>query len=204
MVLLKKFYKSKDDDYENMSVVTGSLRLVLKGLHKGMIPHDSYTEDELKSFCESLISSQNQDGSWPVYKPEYSITEEDQIDFLYFPTQISCAVLSYGKQNFASVSQLKGIDEAIAGGLKFSMEKNLEGYGYNSPFQLLETLIIFIEGSVVELLNKDPRVCPSCYNRLIELKEEFQKLLDEGKTAMEYGGDYRDQYEFVLKGLENI
>lgn len=204
MVLLKKFNKSKDDDYENMSVVTGSLRLVLKGLYKGMIPHESYRSEEITSFCESLINSQESNGSWPVYKAEYTISEEDQVDFLYFPTQIACAILSYGKQNFASVAQLKGLDQAIAEGLKFSMERNLEGYGYNSPFQLLESLIIFTEGSVIELLNKDPRICPSCYNRLIELKEEIQKNLEEGNTKMEYGGDYREQYEFVLKGLENI
>jgi hypothetical protein len=206
MVLMKKFYRSKDNDYENMSVVTGSMRLVLKGLHKTMIPHQSYTEGQVLDFCRSLIEKQKEDGSWPVYKEEYasSILEEDQIDFLYFPTQIACAVLSYVKQNFAGSSRVSGLDQAISRGLKFSVSRNLEGYGYNSPFQKLESLIIFMEGSVIQLLNSDPRICPSCYERLIEVKEEIQDILDKGDTKMEYGGEYREQYEYVLAGLENI
>ncbi|MBB6482079.1 hypothetical protein [Spirochaeta isovalerica] len=206
MVLMKKFFKSKDDDYENMSVVTGSMRLVLKGLSKGMIPHENYTEDQILDFCRSLIENQAPDGSWPVYKDKYaeSISEEDKIDFLYFPTQIACAVLSYVKQNFSSSSKLGNLDEALSAGLRFSVSRNLEGYGFNSPFQKIESLHIFIEGSVIELLNSDPRICPSCYNRLIEIKEDLIETLEKGETAMEYGGDYREQYELVLKGLENI
>ncbi|MBN2657009.1 MAG: hypothetical protein JXR86_08105 [Spirochaetales bacterium] len=206
MVLMKKFFKSKDDDYENMSVITGSMRLVLKGLHKGMIPHDNYTEEQIIDFCRSLIENQAPDGSWPVYKDEYagSISEEDKIDFLYFPTQIACAVLASVKQKFPSASKLGNLDEALVAGLKFSVSRNLEGFGFNSPFQKLESLHIFIEGSVVELLNSDPRICPPCYNRLIEIKEELLETIKKGETVMEYGGDYREQYEQVLKGLENI
>jgi len=88
--------------------------------------------------------------------------------------------------------------------LKFSVSRNLEGFGYNSPFQKIESLHIFIEGSVIELLNSDPRICPACYNCLIEAKEEILEALEKGNTTMEYGGDYREQYELVLKGLENI
>lgn len=197
---------SKDDDYENMSVVTGSMRLVLKGLHKGMIPHESYNVEEIIAFCGSLINNQKEDGSWSVYKEEYksAISEEDNIDFLYFPTQIACAILSYVYLNIPGGKLIDGIEASISSGLKFSVTKNLEGYGFNSEFQTLESLLIFTEGSVIELLNHDPRICPSCYNRLIELKEELQKKVDTGNTAMEYGGDYKEQYEFVLKGLENI
>lgn len=204
MVLMKKFKKAVDDDYEHLSVVTGSMRLVLKGLYKGMLPHESYTVDEILGFCRSLIHSQSPDGSWPVYKEGYSVSEEDSIDFLYFPSQIACAILSHVKQKIVGGDQIEGIDKSIADGLKFIMRNNLEGYGYNSRFQLIESLIILTEGSLIELLNRDPRICPSCYNRIIELKEEFQTLLETGNTKMEFGGDYREQYEFVLKGLESI
>jgi len=203
MVLIKEFRKSADDDYENMSVVTGNLRLVLKALANGLIPHKDYTAEELISLSKSLINYQEEDGSWPVHKPEDKISEEDEVDFVFFPTQIACAILSHVKQN-CNISELPGLDEAISHGLKFSVSKNLEGYGFNNMFQKLESLIIFIEGSVPEILNHDPRICPSCYNRLIELKEEIQGLLDSGNTTMEYGGDYREQYEFVLEGLSNI
>ncbi|MBI9099636.1 MAG: hypothetical protein JEY91_14245 [Spirochaetaceae bacterium] len=203
MVLLKEFKKSADDDYENMSVITGSLRLVLKALSKGLIPHKDYTSEELTAFCKSLISNQEKDGSWPVHRPEDEVSEEDEVDFIFFPTQIACSILSYVNQNYYS-PELHGLNEAISRGLKFSISKKLKGYGYNNMFQLLESLIIFIEGSVPELLNKDPRICPSCYNQLIELKEEIQALLDSGDTKMEYGGDYREQYEYVLKGLEGL
>jgi hypothetical protein len=203
MVLMKEYKKSKDDDYENMSVVTGSMRLVLKALKNGLIPHEQYTEQELISFSKSLINCQESNGSWQVYKPEFSISEEDMVDFVFFPTQIACSILSHVKQNH-SVSELTGIDEAVSRGLKFSVSNKLEGFGYNMQFQKLESLIIFTEGSVIELLNQDPRICPSCYDRLIELKEEIQNLVEKGDTTMEYGGDYREQYEFVLKGLEGI
>ncbi len=203
MVLMKKYFKSKDDDYENMSKIPGSMRLVLKALANDLIPHEQYTEQQLITFCKSLISNQEIDGSWKVFKEAYTISEEDIIDFVYFPTQIACSILSHTRQKH-STSELSGIDEAISRGLKFCMSNNLEGYGYNKIFQKLETIIIFIEGSVIDLLNQDPRICPSCYHRLIELKEELQNILDSGDTKMEYGGDYREQYEFVLQGLSGI
>lgn len=203
MVLMKKFYKSKDDDYENMSKITGSMRLVLKALDKGLIPHAQYTEEQLIAFSKSLISQQEDDGSWRVNKTDVIISEEDEMDFVFFPSQIAASILSFVKQNH-SISELSGIEEAISRGLKFAVSRKLEGYGYNNPFQTLESIIIFIEGSVIELLNQDPRICPSCYNRLIELKEEIQDLVDKGDTKMEYGGDYKEQYESVLKGLNGI
>lgn len=203
MVLMKKYYKSKDDDYENMSKIPGSMRLVLKALAKGLIPHEQYTQQQLIAFSKSLISNQEANGSWKVYKEEYNVSEEDAIDFVFFPTQIACSILSHMKQK-NSIAELDGIDNALARGLKFCMSNNLEGYGFNTVFQQLESIIIFIEGSVIDLLNKDPRICPSCYDRLIELKEEIQNTLDSGDTKMEYGGDYREQYEFVLQGLAGI
>lgn len=203
MVLMKEFRKSKDDDYENMSVITGSMRLVLKALQKNLIPHEQYTEKELVSFCKSLISRQEIDGSWRVYKDDVQILEEDMVDFVFFPTQIACSILSHVMQKM-STTELSGIEEALSRGLKFAVSQNLEGYGFNMLFQKLESIIIFIEGSVVELLNQDPRICPTCYNKLIEFKEEIQTLLNSGNTKMEYGGDYREQYEFVLKGLDGI
>lgn len=203
MVLMKEFKRAEIDDYEELSVVTGSMRLVLKGLHRGMIPHESYSIEEIASFCSSLIRNQKPDGSWQVFSDDYSLPEEEENDFLYFPTQIACAVLSHVKQKLPTPG-IEGIDEAISAGLKFSVKKNLEGYGFNTRFQLLESLVIFIEGSVAELLNSDPRICPPCYNRLIELKQEIQSLLEKGETLMEYGGDYREHYEYVLEGLKNI
>lgn len=203
MVLLKEFKKSVDDDYENMSVITGSLRLILKALKNSLIPHESYTELELISMCKSLINNQEADGSWHVHRPEDSISEEDVVDFVFFPTQIACSILSHVKLN-CNCSDLAGLDEVLTQGLKFAVSNKLEGYGYNSTFQKLESLIIFIEGSVPQLLNNDPRICPSLYNRMIELKEEIQNQVDKGDTMMEYGGDYKEQYEFVLQGLSNI
>jgi len=203
MVLMKEFKKSKDDDYENMSVVTGSMRLVLKALKNGLIPHKQYTEEELILFSKSLIKNQETDGSWRAHKPEVTVAEEDIVDFVYFPTQIACSILSHVKQNH-NVSDMGDINEAISKGLKFAVSNNLEGYGFNKQFQKLESLIIFIEGSVIELLNQDPRICSTCYHRVIELKEEIQNLVDSGDTGMEYGGDYKEQYEFVLSGLGAI
>lgn len=203
MVLIKKYYKSKDDDYENMSKIPGAMRLVLKALANDLIPHEQYTEQQLVDFCKSLISKQEIDGSWKVFKEDVSVSEEDAIDFVFFPTQIACSILSHTKQKH-STENLSGIEEAISRGLKFCMTNNLEGFGFNKIFQKLETLIIFIEGSVIDLLNKDSSLCPSCYHRLIELKTEIQNILDSGDTKMEYGGDYREQYEFVLQGLAGI
>ncbi len=203
MVLIKEFRKSKDDDYESMSAITGCFRLVLKALDKGLIPHDSYTELELISFSRSLINNQEPDGSWPVHRPEDTISEEDQIDFVYFPTQIACSILSHVKQNH-NCRELADIDEVLTKGLKFSNSKKLEGFGFNSMFQKLESMIIFTEGSVPKLLNSDPRICPSLYDTLIESKEEIQKRVDSGDTVIEFGGDYRETFEFILKGLTNL
>lgn len=203
MVLLKKFRKSKDDDYENMSSITGSLRIVLQAMGKGLIPHEQYSMADVISLCKSLISNQESNGSWPVHKPGYVVEEEDVVDFIFFPTQIASSILSYVKQNL-NCSELDGLDNAISLGLKFSVSNKLEGFGHNSMFQKLESLIIFTEGSVAALLNQDPRICPPLYHRLIELREELQGIVDSGNTKMAFGGDYREQYEFVLKGLEGI
>jgi len=128
MVLMKEFKKSADDDYENMSVVTGNLRLILKALKNGLIPHKDYTSEELIALSKSLINHQEENGSWPVHRAEDKINEEDEVDFVFFPTQIACSILSYVKQN-CNISELSGLDETISRGLKFSVSKNLEGYG---------------------------------------------------------------------------
>ena len=208
ILTLKKFFVNKDNDYEDMVSRVGAHRIFLENILAGRAPNEEYGIEKLKVYCQSLIDGQRkgvsglQDGSWSVSPDPSGVAEEDQVDFHYFPTFIALAALTTCSGKFPEdIGTLPGLDEAIALGYEFAISGNLDGYGFNSLFQQIESILILGSGGCPAWLMDHPDICPAMVKRLREIGEDYKKRLAAGNTAMSFGGDYKTQFALAVKLL---
>jgi len=211
ILTLKKFFVNKDNDYGEMTERVGARRIFLDNVLAGKVPNDEYGVEKLLAYCQSLIDGQRkgvsglEDGSWSVSPDPSEVSEEDLMDYHYFPTFIAIAMLTTCAEKFPEeIGSLPGLEEAILQGYQFALGCNLEGYGYNSLFQQLESILILGSGGCISWLAKHPEACPGMVKRLREIGADYQSLLDKGDTVLSFGGDYKLQYTLAVSYLEPL
>jgi len=211
ILTLKKFFVNKDNDYSDMSERVGARRIFLDNVLAGKVPNDDYGVEKLIVYCQSLIDGQRKavpglnDGSWSISPDPSEVSEEDLMDYHYFPTFIAIAMLTACARKFPEeIGSLTGLDEAIVQGYKFAIGCNLEGYGFNSLFQQLESVLIMGSGGCISWLVNHPDACPGIVKRLREIAADYQSHLDKGDTVLSFGGDYKRQYTLAVTYLEPL
>ncbi len=211
ILTLKKFFVNKDNDYEDMASRVGAHRIFLENILSGRVPNEEYGIEKLKVYCQSLIEGQRigvqglKDGSWSVSPDPSGIAEEDKMDYHYFPTFIALAVLTACSRKFPDeIGTLPGLDEALARGYSFAISANLEGFGFNSLFQQIESILILGSGGCPVWLREHPEVSPAIINRLKEIGDDYKKRLETGDTKLSFGGDYKTQFTLAVKFLEPL
>jgi len=212
MVLtLKKYFVNKTNEYEDMTSRVGALRIFLENILSGQVPNDEYGVEKLTRFCQSLIDGQRigvaglRDGSWSVSPDPSEISEEDLVDYHYFPTYIALSLLITCSEKYPEeIGSLPGLNEVLIRGFEFSLTGNLEGFGFNSLFQQVESVLILGSGGCIRWLADHPEVCPSLAARLKEIGGEYKSRLEKGDTVLPFGGDYKPQFTLALKTLEPL
>lgn len=206
---VKKFFVNKDNDYEEMASRVGAHRIFLENILAGKVPNEEYSPEKLALYCASFIERQRKgvsglaDGSWSVSPDPSGVSEEDRMDYHYFPTFIALAILTICAEKFPEeIGALPGLEEALAGGYRFALTGNLEGYGFNSLFQQIESVLILGSGGCLKWLAARPEVCPGLNARLAEIAREYRTRLEGGDTALPFGGDYKVQFTLALKFLQ--
>jgi len=210
ILTIKKFSINKDNDYEKMTSKVGQMRIFLENILSGRVPNESYSSDNLYNFCRSLIEAQRPsgpelaDGSWSVSPEPSEVAEEDRIDYHYFPTFLALSLLvSCGKKD-SRIPALPGYNDALRRGFEFSMSGNLEGVGFNSLFQQVESILILGSGGCFSWLADNPECCPDLVGRLRELENVFRTRLESGDTVLDFGGDYKTQFTLVCQFLKPL
>ncbi len=211
ILTLKKFFVNKDNDYEEMASRVGAHRIFLENILSGQVPNDEYGPDKLRSYCESLVQGQRtgveglEDGSWSVSPDPSEISQEDAMDYHYFPTFIALAILTHCSRKFPEqIGSIPGLEDALVKGFHFAASSNLEGFGFNSLFQQIESILILGSGGCPAWLKEHPEACPSLVERLREIGREYRKRLDSGDTALSFGGDYKPQFTLAVRFLEPL
>ena len=211
ILTLKKFFVNKDNDYEEMASRVGAHRIFLENILAGHVPNEEYGTDKLRTYCESLVLGQRigvqglKDGSWSVSPAPAEISPEDVMDYHYFPTFIALAVLTYCSQKFPEeIGSIPGLDDALVLGYDFAASSNLEGFGFNSLFQQIESILILGSAGCAGWLKEHPEACPSLVRRLKEIGRDYSKRLDSGDTALSFGGDYKPQFTLAVRFLEPL
>ncbi len=211
ILTLKKFFVNKDNDYGNMAERVGARRIFLENVLSGKVPNDEYGVDKLKAYCESLIEGQRmgvpglEDGSWSVSPDPSGVSEEDKVDFHYFPTYVALSMLLACSKKFPrEIGSLPGLEEALHRGFRFAITGNLDGFGFNNLFQQVESILILGSGGCPGWLAENPEVCPALNKRLKELGNEFRARLETGDTVLSFGGDYKTQFTLAVKLLQPL
>ncbi len=207
ILTLKTFAVNKDNDYEKMASRVGQLRIFLNHLLAGDLPNQDYTQKDLAGFCRSLIDAQRgaeeglTDGSWSVSPAPAELDEDDRIDYHFFPTYLALSLLVSSGSRFPALCQIPGYHEALERGFGFAVSENLQGYGFNSFFQEVEAVLILGAGGCARWLKDHPSCCPALLARLKELKADYQNRLDEERTLVDSGADYRGEYTLACTYL---
>ena len=211
ILTLKEFFVNKDNDYEDMASRVGARRIFLENILAGKVPNEKYGIGPLKIYCQSLIDRQRigvpglKDGSWSVSPDPLGVAEEDRMDYHYFPTFIALSTLIACSRKFPEeIGSLGGLEDALIKGFRFVAAGNLEGYGFNSLFQQVESILILGSGGCIAWLMEHPNASPELNIRLKELGAEFQNRLDSGDTVLSFGGDYKRQFSLAVKILEPL
>jgi len=190
-VTARKFQICRDMDYEHLLVSVGKMKNVLEAFYSEMFPVESYTIDNLKTFCLSLVENQREDqnglnfGSWAVAPEPENVSEEDAMDFIYFPSVIGVALLSFYYMTYRdtlSDDEACQLIKALEKGIEFAIEKDLNGYAFNSEFQKLESIIIFCKGKVFRLLEEKKELSPKLAVIWNEFYEQIKKARKSGNS----------------------
>lgn len=206
MMELKRFNWVKKYDFEKMAGIVGLLRNVLEGYAKGTLPASDFSDPELETLLESLLKNQRQEegleGSWAVCPSREDLPEDEEMDFIQFPTCEAAGLLSWVAQKKPeTAARLEGFEEALARGLNFLSLIGLEGYGADGSLQTLEALLLLCTGQVPRYLRENPQAAPALTDLLEEKRREIQDRVDRGDTKMAWGQEMGPLYQVLLKAL---
>jgi hypothetical protein len=211
ILTLKKFFVNKDNDYEKMASRVGAHRIFLENILAGNVPNEEYPLDQLVLYCRSLIDGQRAgvpglpDGSWSVSPDPSGVSEEDCMDYHFFPTLIAISLLTLCAGKYPEeIGTLPGLEKALERGYAFILTGNLEGFGFNSLFQQVESILILGSGGCPAWLASHPDASPALVERLREIGQSYKNRLEKGDTLLSFGGDYKPQFALALKSLQPL
>lgn len=186
----------KSDDFEKMgALVSGMRNMVIQMSGKGKKP-SPVTEEMWRGFIDSLIENVEEAHYWTVALEEPGLPGDESVEFTQFPTAVALAALALDQAMFPQVLSEAGTLIFQKAASRFS----LEGYGEDSIFQICEILLIFIEGDLPAYLRKSSQA-PELLEQLDQWRDNFSSKIETGDTILPFGGDYKEIYQLILKGL---
>jgi len=195
MNLTKKIRKS--DDFEKMGALVSGMRNMVIQTAAGKDAVTPIKEEAWRGFIDSLLNSVEEKYYWTVASDEGALPMDESIEFSRFPTAVALAALALDMQKYpqAGSEQRKEVFQKAADTFP------LEGYGEDGVFQVCEILMIFIEGNLPVFL-RESGLSPELLGKLDRWAEDITEKLDRGDTLLPYGGDYKEIYKQILKGLK--
>lgn len=193
-------------DFEHQGAIVGLMKDVVTYLKNDKIPYEKYTMDDLKGYIKSLIELQREEeivkGSWAVAPEPENTPEDEVVDFHYFPTYLGVTTLTLFKLKYPNEAEgIKGYNEALLNGMKFSVKNNFKGVGFNSGFQRLEAAILLSKGDTPIFLKNNPEFCPELLQELIAVRNEVVSAVEKKQIVNEFGINLGNEYKAVLLGL---
>ncbi len=214
LLLLKRFNWFKKYDFEKMAGVVGLLRNVVDGLAGGSLPSEArpggrYGRAELQALAEGLVAKQlsepGLEGSWAVCPDRESLPEDEEMDFILFPTCEGAGVLArLLLDQPETAARVAGLEAALTAGLDFLGREGLEGYGADGLAQKIEALLILKSGAVGEYLEQNPQKAPGLREILSREGRRMAEALDAGDARAPWGQDFSEEYRVLRRVFQGL
>jgi len=154
---------------------------------------------QLKNAIDTLLLQQNDRGYWGFIKPHEAASDE-RVDYYYKPTYLVTAIMMHAWQKQpAAISEQESVMTTLSKAMEACTARAFSGHGYEGISGMLDTLMIFAKGSVVEFLDN----CPAPKTKFVDL---IKKSLCDVKEALAtrnnlgaWGEDLKDEYMRVWK-----
>lgn len=141
--------------------------------------------EEFAEAVHTILDFQREDGSFS-YLSSYEIPSDARVDFVYHPTYICCQILI---KAMLSGNPNKNIVPALQRGLEFSCSRRLMGHGIDGLRDQMRTIQDFIDSDIMTILDYQPTLCPEFTAMLIEIAEEYAKMIEDCDTILPYEDD---------------
>jgi hypothetical protein len=205
------YYYVKEIDYAfKLMPILNNMRKVLDLLSGGQMPGPDYPESLVKAYCTVLVHRQRMHceglspGSWTAMPDAIEVEDGGGDDFIYLPTYLAVAILSFTLMQLPHVScQLDGLESSIKKGLDFLSGGRFSGHGYDWLSARLRALRIFEQGKVLELLSSRPDLSPEIVIALARVHGQTNQILEEHPTGdinhFTFAPCSRERYEWIAE-----
>lgn len=195
MNLTTKFRKS--DDFEKMGALVSGMRNMVIQTAADKEASSPIKESVWREFIDSLLDSIEEKGYWTVALDEPGLPGDESVEFTRFPSAVALSALALDMHKYPQAGNEKRKEVFQKAASCFP----LKGYGEDGVFQVCEILLIFIEGNLPSFL-RESGLSPELLSQLDQWSSEISGKLERGDTILPYGGDYKDIYQQILKGLK--
>jgi len=203
--------KEFEGNFEKMDKIMMRYSKLLDLLYNKEIPNNSISEDEILSIANDLIKKQRNNskilkpGNWALEKqPDYAPFEY-RVDYVFFPTYISMAILLNIFINHNNLIKNKEIFvECVERGMIFLNEIKFQGHGYDSTRQMMEALTILSKGYFFEFLSKNQIKYKNLYKLIVKIKSFIDKSIEFDDTDLGWGGGDKKEEMLYLQDQMKI
>ena len=212
--MLKHFEVTSPKTIDEMFAMIKEMKSVLEGLAEGILPNDStYTVEELTHYLTSLVANQrgclgrSKPGSFSVALDDDFMDSDARVDFIFRPTYIATATLSrVFMDNPELCATIPNYTRALRTGLQYCSLRYLAPAGIDDAITEFDTVShIFEMGRVIELLARDPELCPSLLAVVRTIRSTLSKRLESGNTTIApYMGSPEDRRSDMVSIINRI
>jgi len=209
ITMLTTFDIPSKGSIEELYRVKQQLYDFLNTLVSNKIPENDFMRTELRETVKELIKKQRTDlkhprsMSWCLPEDDRNMPSDARVDFMYEPTYIVVAILTYVKVHYPVVVEpIGGYDGVLKKGMRFSTMRNLSGHGYESLDGTAEAVRIFGLGGVPAFLEEHKLYCYELYRLLKNLYRTIVDNLILGRTVAGWNKDYKEEMEQMADTLK--
>jgi len=209
--MLKKLNFPLSGSVDDFTRVKKEMYNVLLTLNKSNGIYDDFSKEDLKLFVNKLVESQRRDltepcnCSWCIPENKDHMPSDARIDFIFEPTYIAVAILTYVKSSFHDVAiSVEGFDDCLKNGMKFSTLRQLSGHGYASFESTLNAIRIFDLGRVPEYLSKNRSFNIDLYLLFQQIYHQVVSDLNHKNTKDLWSNDLSSGMKEIVEKLQYV
>ncbi len=166
--MIKKFHITTETRAEffvdSLYKIRNEMEEVFNQLVDNNIPNETYTAEDLKNYCKSLVNGQREVNglngySWCLTPNIKKMQSDSRFDFINLPSIIATATLMKVRLEYPVISKaIPGFDDALHKGLLFSSLR-MHGHGYEWLSGLVKSFGIFSKSGIFSFLDENPEFC---------------------------------------------
>ena len=149
------------ENFEQYDFVVEKLRLDLKELIRGAVPSKEIVEyiNDLKGQLTRLDRGDRSMLFLMLGSPE-SFPIEERVMYVYTPTYIATAIVSYAFQHYPEVQHITDVELILNDLLVACIGRNFTGHGFDNNDAIIDALTILVEGDITHFIDSNEDINP--------------------------------------------